>query len=47
MKFKGRLERGKPGAARMLSRIVTATESGLGHEADRRHKAILMRDMGH
>jgi len=46
VKFKGRLERGKPGAVRILNRIATVTESGLEHEADKRHAQILMRDMG-
>ncbi len=42
VKFKGRVERGKPGAARILNKIVTVTE----HEADQRHAEILMRDVG-
>ena len=46
MKFKNRLERGKPGALRILNRIVTVTENGLEYEADQRHAEILMRDMG-
>ena len=46
VKFKGRLERGKPGAVRILIRIVTVTENGLEYEADQRHAEILMRDMG-
>ena len=46
VKFKGRLERGKPGAVRILNRIVTVTENGLEYEADHRHAGILMRDMG-
>ena len=45
-KFKGRLERGKLGAVRILNRIVTGTENGLEYEADQRHAEILMRDMG-
>jgi hypothetical protein len=40
------LERGKPGAVRILNRIVTVTENGLEYEADQRHAEILMRDMG-
>ncbi len=46
VKFKGRLEKGKPGAVRILNRIVTVTEKGLEHEADQRHAEILMREMG-
>ncbi len=46
VKFKGTLERGKPGAVRMLSRIATVTENGLEYEADQRHAEILMRDAG-
>ncbi len=46
VKFEGRLERGKPGALRILNRIVTVTENGLEYEADQRHGEILMRDMG-
>ena len=46
VKFKGRLERGKPGAVGILNKIVTVTESGLEYEADQRHAEILMRDMG-
>ncbi len=40
MKFKNRLERGKPGAVRILNRIVTVTENGLEYEADQRHAEI-------
>jgi hypothetical protein len=46
VKFKGRLERGKPGAVRILNRIVTVTENGLEYEAGQRHAEILMRHMG-
>ncbi len=46
VKFKGSLERGKPGAARILTGIVTVTENGLEYEADQGHAEILMRDMG-
>ncbi len=46
MKFKDRLERCKPGAVTILSRIVTVTEHGLEYEADQRHAEILMRGMG-
>ena len=46
VKFKIRLERGKPGAVRILNRIVTVTEHGLEYEADQRHAEILLRDMG-
>ena len=46
VKFKGRLERGKPGAVRILNRIVTVTENGLEYEADQRHAEIFMKDMG-
>ena len=44
--LKNRLERGRPGAVRILNRIVTVTENGLEYEADQRHAEILMRDMG-
>ncbi len=46
VKFKDRLERGKPGSVRILNRIATVTENGLEHEADQRRAEILMRDMG-
>ena len=46
VKFKGRLERGKPGAVRILNRIVTVTENGLEYEADQRRAEILMREKG-
>ena len=46
VKFKNRLERGKPGSVRILNRIVTVTKDGLEYEADQRHAEILMRDMG-
>ncbi len=44
--FKGRLERGRLGAVRILSRIATVTENGLEYEADQRHAEISMSDMG-
>ncbi len=34
VKFKARLERKRPGAVRLLSRIVTVTSGGLDYEAD-------------
>ncbi len=46
VKFKARLERRKPGAVRILNRIVTVTSGGLDYEADQRHAEILMKDMG-
>ncbi len=46
MNFKNRLERGRPGAVRILNRVATVTESVLEHEADQRHAEFLMRDMG-
>ncbi len=46
VKIKGRLEKSKPGAVRILNRIVTVTENGLEHKADQRHAEILRRDMG-
>ena len=46
MKFKERLERGKPGAVRILNRIVSVGENGLEYEADQRHAEIVMRDLG-
>ena len=46
VKFKSRLERGRPGAVWILNRIVTVTENGLEYEADQRHAEILMKDMG-
>ncbi len=46
VKFKNRFEGGKPGAVRILIRIVTVTESGLDYEADQRHSDILIRDIG-
>ncbi len=46
VKLKGRLERGKPGAVRILKRIVTVTERGLEYEADQRHAEIIVKDLG-
>ncbi len=46
VKFKGRLERRRPGAVRILNRIVTVESGGLEHEADQRHAEILMEDVG-
>ena len=46
VKFKNRLERGRPGAVRILNRIVTVTDKGLEYEADQRHAEILIKDMG-
>ncbi len=40
------MERGKPGAVRILNRTVAVTENGLEYEADHRHAEILMRGMG-
>ncbi len=45
-KFKARLKSRRPGAVRILSRIVTVTSRGLDYEADQRHEEILMKDMG-
>ncbi len=36
VKFKNRLERGKPGAARILNRIATVTEGGLEYGPETR-----------
>ncbi len=36
VKFKNRLERGKPGSVRILKRTVTVTDQGLESEADQR-----------
>ncbi len=41
VKFKGLLKRGKPGAVRVLNRIVTVTYNGLEYGADQRHAEIL------
>ncbi len=46
VKFEARLERGRPGAARILSRIATVTSGGLEYEADQRHSEIMMKDVG-
>ncbi len=46
VQFKGRPERSKPGAVRILSRIATVTGNGLEHESGQRHAEILMRHMG-
>ncbi len=45
VRFKNRLERGKPGSVRILNRISTVTGRGLEHGADQRRTDILMRDM--
>ena len=47
VKFKGRLERGKPGAVRILNRIVTATENRLEYEADQKTCRDLDERHGH
>ena len=46
VKFKERLERGRPGAVRILNRIVSVGEKGIEYEADQRHAEIVMRDLG-
>ncbi len=46
VKFKARLERKRPGAVRLLSRIVTVASEGLDYEADQRLAEILMNE-GH
>ena len=46
VKFKARLQRKRPGAVRILSRIVTVTSGGLDNEADQRHAEILTKDLG-
>ncbi len=46
VKLKERLETRRPGAVRILSRIVTVASGGLEYEADQRHPEILMKDMG-
>ncbi len=43
---KARLEGKRPGAVRILNRIVTVTNGGLEYEAGHRLAEILMRDMG-
>ncbi len=45
-KFKGRLERGRSGAARVLNSIAAVTEHALEHKADQMHAEILMKDKG-
>jgi hypothetical protein len=42
-KLKGRLERGKPGAVRIIDGMATVTEQGLEYEADHTHGEILMK----
>ncbi len=37
VKFKGRLERRRPGAVRILSRIVAVVSGGLKYEVDQRN----------
>ncbi len=46
VKFKARLKRRRPGAARILNAIVTVTSAELDYEADSRNAEILMKDMG-
>ena len=46
VKFQARLERGKPGAVRILNRIIIVTDKGLQYEADQRRAEIILRDMG-
>ena len=44
VKSKARLERKRPGAVRILNRIVTVTSGGLDYEADQRRADF---DEGH
>ena len=46
VRFKARLGRRRPGEVRILSRIATVADSGLGYEADQRQAEILMKNMG-
>ncbi len=46
MKFKGRLERRRPGAVRIFNRIAKVASGGLEYEADLRLAEILMKDVG-
>ena len=46
VKFKGRLERRRPGAMRILNRAVTMASGVLEYEADQKHAEILMKDVG-
>ncbi len=46
VKFESRLQSRKPGAVRILDRIVTVANGGLEYEADQRLAEILMKDMG-
>ncbi len=46
MKFKGRLERGKLGAVRILNGTVSATDRVLEYEMDQGHVGIMVSDFG-
>ncbi len=46
VEFRGRLERGKPGAVRILNRVVTVTVRGLKYEAGQRHAEIIADELG-
>jgi hypothetical protein len=45
VKFKGRMERRRQGAARIWRRVVTVVRGGLEYEAGQRLAEILMKDM--
>ena len=45
VKFKRRLDRGKPGSGSILNRIVTVTGQGLEYAADQSRADILMKGM--
>ncbi len=46
VKFKSRLQRRRPGAVRIVNRIVTVASGGLEYEANQRHADTFMGDMG-
>ncbi len=46
VKFKARPERRRPGAVRILNKIVAVTSGRLDYEADQRQVEIFMNDMG-
>ena len=45
VKFKRRLDKGKPGSGSILNRIVTVTGQGLEYAADQSRADILMKGM--
>ncbi len=46
VKHKERLSRGREGAVRVLSRVVSSTKEAIEYDADQRHVEIIVTDVG-